>query len=44
MSRRGFIFKLVTELREDYLAKRRARTSASEQESSRTNKKFLKRE
>ena len=31
ISRRDFIFKLVTELREDYLAERKA-TSASEQE------------
>ena len=41
ISRQGFILKLATELREDYLAERRAR-SASEQESSRTsNKSFM---
>ena len=43
VSKREYIFRLATELIEDYLAEGRARRSASKQESSRTRKKSLKR-
>ena len=41
ISKRNLIFKLATELREDYLAERRARRSAPEQESNRISRKSL---
>ena len=43
ISSRDFILKLAIELREDYLAERRARRSTPEQDLSRTNKKYLQR-
>ena len=43
MSRRNFIFKVATELREDYVAERGVRRSASEQKSSETSEKNRKR-
>ena len=43
ISRRDFILKLATELREDHLVERRAGRNTSERESSRTCDKSLKR-